>query len=161
MSSRRVVSVCLGMVLVLSGLLVNAKETKEATKKTKATAGKSAAPPGVTLNACGCYRKGSACVCTDRKAKCECPDDCEPVGCEEKRQKEMDREMAAEVKHAQEEDKKREAAEAARAKEAADKENREAEAHGQESDDQANQPTDDEKATPKPAKPAHKDREKK
>jgi hypothetical protein len=156
LSARPVVSVCLGAVLVLGGLVAGAKE---AAKKDKGTAGKSAAPPGVTLNACGCYRKGSACVCTDRKAKCECPDDCEPVGCEEKRQKEMDREMAAEVKRAQEEDKKREAAEAARAsKENASKDNADKEA-----EDQGAQggESDDDKPAPKPAKPAHKEREKK
>ena len=69
------------------------------------------APAGVQLNACGCYRRGETCVCTNKNAKCACPEDCEPIGCEEKRQKELDREMAVEVKRAQDEDKKRQDAE--------------------------------------------------
>jgi hypothetical protein len=149
--STLVVTFSLTALLALAGASAQAKDAKETTKKDKTTAGKSAAPPGVTINACGCYRKGNACVCTDRKAKCECPDDCEPVGCEEKRQKEMDKEMAAEVKRAQEEDKKREAAEAAaRAKEENSQKDEEAE---------SDQPTD-EKSAPSAAKPARKDREK-
>jgi len=68
-------------------------------------------PPGVTLNACGCYKKGDACVCTNKKAKCECPGDCEPGGCAAQRDKEMEKEYADAVKRAQDDDKKREEAE--------------------------------------------------
>jgi hypothetical protein len=93
--------------------------SKDQGKDKKAAAGasgddKASAPPGAEVNACGCYHNAQgACVCTSRKAKCVCPGECEPVGCEEKRQKEMEREMEAEIKRAQEEDKKRQAAEAA------------------------------------------------
>ena len=106
----------------------------DAKKKDAAPAGHGSAPRGVTLNACGCYREGSSCVCTNKNAKCDCPEDCEPMGCEEKRQKEMDREIAAEVKHAQDEEKKREDAEAAR-----EKANQ---AQSAEEDDGANDPGD-------------------
>jgi len=108
--------------LLLAGLLLNgvgAAEAKRAKPPKDGTAApgedtpapRGAAPPGVQLNACGCYRKGETCVCTNKKAKCECPEDCEPVGCDEKRQKDLDREMAAEVKRAQDEEKKRQDAE--------------------------------------------------
>ena len=80
-------------------------------KKSKAGAEKpSSAPPGVTLNACGCYAKGNGCVCTNKKAKCECPGDCEPAGCDAKRNKELEKEYSDAVKHAQDDDKKREEA---------------------------------------------------
>lgn len=55
------------------------------------------APPGVTLNDCGCYQDGDACKCV-RGAVCGCPNDCEPVGCEEKRQKEIEKETAEALK---------------------------------------------------------------
>ena len=78
-------------------------------KKPAATA-KGKLPPGEAVNACGCYRdSGGGCVCTDRKGKCECPGECEPVGCGEKRDKEIEREMAAEIKRAQDDEKKRQA----------------------------------------------------
>ncbi|HVU52722.1 MAG TPA: hypothetical protein VHL80_18705 [Polyangia bacterium] len=72
-------------------------------------------PPGEAVNACGCYHDAKGgCVCTDRKGKCECPGECEPVGCGEKRDKEIEREMAAEIKRAQDDEKKREAEREAR-----------------------------------------------
>ena len=38
-------------------------------------------------NSCGCYQTDSgACIC-DKKAKCGCPGACEPQGCEERRDK--------------------------------------------------------------------------
>ena len=52
-------------------------------------------------NACGCYAtEGGSCYC-DKKAKCGCPGECEPKGCEEKRQKEMQKEIHEETKRAQ------------------------------------------------------------
>jgi hypothetical protein len=70
--------------------------------------------PSENVNACGCYRNDSGgCICTDKKGKCECPGECEPVGCAEKRDKEIEREMAAEIKRAQDEEKKREEAQKA------------------------------------------------
>jgi hypothetical protein len=58
------------------------------------------------VNACGCYKDtAGACFC-GRKGKCSCPGDCEPKGCEEKRAKEMQKEINAETKKAAEADKK-------------------------------------------------------
>jgi hypothetical protein len=118
--SRRVllsIVVAPALTLVLGFGVASAKDASK-DKKGKATAGDKsagAAPPGVALNACGCYSKGNACVCTSKKAKCECPGECEPVGCAAKRDKEMEKETADAVKQAQDEDKKREAAEAKKA----------------------------------------------
>ena len=56
---------------------------------------------GADRNACGCYQTdGGSCYC-DKKSKCGCPGECEPKGCEEKRQKQMDKEIHAETKRAQ------------------------------------------------------------
>jgi hypothetical protein len=65
-----------------------------------------AAGPKRNVNACGCYKDGAgACLC-GKKGKCACPGECEPKGCEEKRNKEIDKEVAAETKKAHEADKK-------------------------------------------------------
>jgi hypothetical protein len=66
-----------------------------------------AAPPtGKKANACGCYSDTqNNCFC-GRKGKCDCPGECEPKGCEEKRAKAMEKEVAAETKKAAEADKK-------------------------------------------------------
>ena len=102
----------IGLTFALAGAAgaTNAKKTKPPSQDSAAPA-----PPGATPNACGCYRKGNGCVCTSKKGKCECPGECEPIGCEEKRNKEMEREEADAVRHAQEDDKRREEAEAKRA----------------------------------------------
>jgi hypothetical protein len=55
-----------------------------------------AAPP---RNNCGCYKDGATCFC-EKKAKCGCPGDCEPKGCEEQRDKELQKEIDAETKKA-------------------------------------------------------------
>jgi hypothetical protein len=61
------------------------------------------------VNACGCYKDtAGACFC-GKKGKCDCPGDCEPKGCEEKRAKQMQKEIAAETKKAAEADKKQRA----------------------------------------------------
>lgn len=62
-----------------------------------------AATPAHEVNACGCYKDtAGACFCgkSKTKGKCACPGDCEPKGCEAKRQKEFDKEVAAEKKKA-------------------------------------------------------------
>ena len=60
-----------------------------------------AAEPGEVVNACGC-RKDSAGLCyCDRKAKCGCPGECEPKGCEEKRAKQLEKEIELETKKAE------------------------------------------------------------
>ncbi len=52
-------------------------------------------------NSCGCYQDGAgACLC-GKKAKCGCPGECEPKGCEEKRDKALNREIEAETRKAQ------------------------------------------------------------
>lgn len=48
-------------------------------------------------NACGCYQDAmGSCLCS-RKATCGCPGECEPKGCEEKREKVLQKEIAAET----------------------------------------------------------------
>jgi len=102
---RIVIALCLGLFSFAGGA---GRVFSKDKPKAPASAPKGGPPPGESINACGCYHdaKGS-CVCTDKKGKCECPGECEPVGCGEKRDKEMEREMAAEIKRAQEDEKKR------------------------------------------------------
>ena len=58
------------------------------------------------VNASGCYNDAAgACFC-GKKGKCACPGECEPKGCEEKRNKAIDKEVAAETKKAHEADQK-------------------------------------------------------
>jgi hypothetical protein len=53
-------------------------------------------------NRCGCYRDpNGACFCA-KKATCGCPGECEPRGCEEKRDKDIQKEIEAETKKAEE-----------------------------------------------------------
>src|SRR5262245_47266150 len=54
------------------------------------------------LNACGC-REGAPgqCIC-EKKSHCGCPGECEPKGCEEKRAKQLEKEIQAETKKAEE-----------------------------------------------------------
>ena len=60
-----------------------------------------AAAAGNVPNPCGCYQDASgACLC-GRKAKCGCPGSCEPKGCEEKREKQINKEIEAETKKAE------------------------------------------------------------
>ena len=61
-----------------------------------------AAASGEERNRCGCYRDTTgACFC-EKKATCGCPGDCEPRGCEEKRDKDIQKEIEAETKKAEE-----------------------------------------------------------
>jgi hypothetical protein len=81
------------------------------------------APSGAqTPNECGCYQDATGCKCT-RKAKCGCPGECEPVGCEAKREKQAEKEATAELRRiaAKEKKKAAEAAKAAKEKEKAEK----------------------------------------
>lgn len=63
-------------------------------------------PKGAKVNACGCYRDSAGSCFCGKKGKCDCPGDCEPKGCEEKRAKEMEKEVEAETKRARDLDKK-------------------------------------------------------
>ena len=61
-------------------------------------------------NKCGCTRNESNNTCSCSKgAKCGCPGDCEPKGCEEKREAAMKKEIDAETKKAAEADRKHKA----------------------------------------------------
>ena len=61
-------------------------------------------------NKCGCTRNESNNTCSCAKgAKCGCPGDCEPKGCEEKREQQMKKEIDAETKKAAEADRKHKA----------------------------------------------------
>ena len=81
MRRSRVVVASLLFALAAAGIATAKDAPDKPEKKGKAGADKpSNLPPGVTLNACGCYKKGDACVCTNKKAKCQCPGDCEPGG---------------------------------------------------------------------------------
>jgi len=74
--------------------------------RSKGAPAAAATGPKRDVNACGCYKDGAgACLC-GKKGKCACPGDCEPKGCEEKRNKEIQKEVAAETKKAHEADKK-------------------------------------------------------
>lgn len=66
-------------------------------------------PEGAKLNACGCYQDDAGnCRCV-KKGRCACPGECEPVGCDEKRQKQLEKEAQAELKRIAEREKKKEA----------------------------------------------------
>jgi hypothetical protein len=74
--------------------------------KSKGAPAAGATGPKRDVNACGCYKDAAgACLC-GKKGKCACPGDCEPKGCEEKRNKEIEKEVAAETKKAHEADKR-------------------------------------------------------
>ena len=52
-------------------------------------------------NACGCRKTDvGACIC-EAHAKCGCPGECEPRGCEERRQKAFEKEVEAETRKAE------------------------------------------------------------
>lgn len=73
-----------------------------------------AASPAV--NACGCYKDSAgSCFCGKKGGKCVCPGECEPQGCEEKRAKEIQKEMDAEAKRARDAEKKQQDEQAAKA----------------------------------------------
>jgi hypothetical protein len=52
-------------------------------------------------NKCGCYKDGAGTCFCDKKAKCGCPGDCEPKGCDEARNRELEKEIQAETKKAE------------------------------------------------------------
>ena len=82
------------LLAVFAGSAQAAKKEKPAPATEEVQADEAAPKP----NACGCYRQSNGqCQCT-KKSKCGCPDDCEPAGCEEKRQKEFEKESQAEIK---------------------------------------------------------------
>ena len=53
------------------------------------------------VNACGCHRDSAdACYC-EHKSRCGCPGECEPKGSEEKRAKQLEKEVELETKKAE------------------------------------------------------------
>ena len=55
------------------------------------------------LNACGCRQGASQGMCyCEKKSHCGCPGECEPQGCEERRSKQMEKEIQAETRKAEE-----------------------------------------------------------
>ena len=87
-----------------------------------------------TPNACGCYQDDEGgCKCIRRVAKCGCPGECEPVGCEAKREKQAEQEAAAELRRIAAREKKMaaDAAKAAREKEKAERGRREGKGEAQ------------------------------
>ena len=60
-------------------------------------------------NSCGCYEDSAGVCHCAKKNKCGCPGECEPAGCEQKRQKQLEKETSEELKRQQSEDKKRNA----------------------------------------------------
>ena len=60
-------------------------------------------------NKCGCYKDGAGTCFCDRKAKCGCPGDCEPKGCEEKREQQIKKEIEAETRKAADADRRHKA----------------------------------------------------
>jgi hypothetical protein len=146
----RVFASVLGFALaVAGGVTASSAAAKGKDGKGKAPAAESDGTPPSVANACGCYKKGNGCVCA-KKGKCACPGECEPVGCEEKRAKEMEKEMAAAVKAAQDDEKKRSDEEKKKAAEEEKKRQADeaAEQEGTKPDEAA------EAAAEKPAKPA-------
>ena len=57
-------------------------------------------------NKCGCYKDTSGVCFCDKKAKCGCPGQCEPKGCEEARDKQIQKEIEAETRKAEEADRR-------------------------------------------------------
>ncbi len=107
-----------GLAKDAGGKVATPAKVSRASASAKKGAAQQAVPAGVTVNACGCYRsEAGLCFCGDKNATCQCPGDCEPMACEQKRAKEIQREVAAETKKAQDEEKRRldEAAAAAEA----------------------------------------------
>ncbi len=72
-------------------------------------------------NACGCYGELNACFC-EKRAKCGCPGECEPKGCEEERQRKLQKEIDEETKKAREAEKAQAEKAQAKAKPAKDDE---------------------------------------
>lgn len=80
---------------------------KSATKSSSKSTEKGAASATKGLgNSCGCYKDANgSCMC-GRHAHCGCPGECEPRGCAEKHDRDIDREVKAEMKRAQDMDRK-------------------------------------------------------
>jgi hypothetical protein len=66
-----------------------------------------ARPEKPRVNRCGCYEESpGVCKCR-RNSSCGCPGQCEPLGCEEKRQKDLARRMEEELKRIRDDERER------------------------------------------------------
>jgi hypothetical protein len=80
-----------------------------ASTSNKPAASAAAAESNPAANKCGCYADDAGVCHCSKKNQCGCPGECEPAGCEEKRQKQFAKEAEEELKRQQQEDKKRNA----------------------------------------------------
>jgi hypothetical protein len=108
---RAFISVVLGLWLVAvfsppPSWAAPKKKGKETAEATESGGGGGGAKD---VNACGCYKEADGTCRCSKKSKCGCPGDCEPAGCEEKRQKEMEREVQEEIKRQKDAQQKRDA----------------------------------------------------
>jgi hypothetical protein len=96
-----------GIVMAIAVVALVAGSPGLASAKQKKSAAPAAAKaPHKAVNPCGCYSDASGkCYCA-RRGKCDCPGECEPKGCEEKRARQMQKEVAAETKKASDADRK-------------------------------------------------------
>lgn len=92
------------LLFVVTGLLValtvapSVSFAQKKKQKEPAAESDTAAAPKGAANACGCYQEpDGTCKCA-KKSKCGCPGECEPAGCEEKRQKAFEKEQQDEIK---------------------------------------------------------------
>ena len=94
-----------GIVVAAIVALLSTLGASDATARAKKSAAAPKAPPRA-VNACGCYADlEGKCFCPKR-GKCGCPGECEPKGCDDKRARQMQKEIAAETKKAAEIDRK-------------------------------------------------------
>ena len=67
-----------------------------------------ARPESPRINRCGCFEESAGvCKCL-RRSRCGCPGECEPLGCEEKRQKDLARRMEQELEKIRDDERQRE-----------------------------------------------------
>ena len=95
-SMKQSLRVWYGLVLGASVLLVSPGARVEGAGPTRREAARPRVGP--QLNKCGCYRDTEdVCKCV-RQSACGCPGQCEPVGCEAERQRDLARRMEEELK---------------------------------------------------------------
>lgn len=57
-------------------------------------------------NACGCYQTAAGTCACQKKARCGCPGQCEPQGCDAKREKAFQKELDSETRKARQAEKR-------------------------------------------------------
>jgi hypothetical protein len=108
--SRAMVGWMVVLQVVVATQMVIGVAPAFAERKKTAKVSASAPPSHGKANVCGCFKDPSgACFC-GKKARCGCPGECEPRGCAEKHDKDIEREIRAETKRAHEMERKQKAA---------------------------------------------------